>query len=368
MITIESTSGRILYAKNEHKKRPMASVTKILTAITVLENTADLDVKRIIPAGAAGIEGSSIYLAAGEKISTIDLLYGLMLQSGNDCAVALAILTGGSIDAFATLMNKTAQKAGANSSNFINPHGLHDERHYTTAFDLAYITAYAMRNKVFRIITAANSRRIERTREDAPTLILNKNKLLNSLAGADGVKTGFTKKAGRCLVASATREGMQIISVVLNCGPMFEECSALINAAFGEYKLTKIAAAGDALTEIKVFDGKSKTVKAGIARDLYYPLRADERVEAVFDAQKVRAPFKKGRKLGKVEFYLENRLIFSEELFSIEDAGSMSYWEFLKRGLGEWRIVHNKDKHYANKQILSLLRDCQPSKLRTACA
>ncbi len=336
MITIESSSGRVLYAKNEHKKRPMASVTKILTAISVLENCKDLEKVQTVPAKAQGIEGSSIYLQGGEKISTLDLLYGLMLQSGNDCAVALAILTSNSVEEFAALMNQTAKKAGAKNSNFVNPHGLHDDNHYSTAYDLAVITAYAMNNPIFKEIVSSKTRRIQRTRQDAPTLIPNKNRLLNTLEGADGVKTGFTKRAGRCLVASATKNGMQIISVVLNCGPMFEDCASLINRAFSEYSLVKVAEKNQKAAELDILDGRHKTISVGITKDLYYPLKKGEEITAqVQPVGTLYAPIKKGQRLGKIFYKLDNRLLFCEDLYSIEFAPSMSYTDFLKRSIKE---------------------------------
>lgn len=337
MITIESSTNRVLYSKNEHRKRPIASVTKILTAITVLENCNDLEKVQIVPAKAEGIEGSSIYLQKGEKISTLDLLYGLMLQSGNDCAVALAILTSGSIEKFADLMNQTAKKAGAINSNFVNPHGLHDDNHYSTAYDLAIITSYAMKNPIFKEIVKTKIRRIERTREDAPTLIPNKNRLLNTFDGADGVKTGFTKKAGRCFVSSATKNGMQVISVVLNCGPMFEDCANLMNRAFSEYSLVKIAEKNQKAASLEILDGKHKTISVGVAKDIYYPLKKDEKIEVeVKPIGTLYAPIKKGQNLGKIYYKLDNRLLFCEDLYSIEFAPSMSYKDFLKRSIKEW--------------------------------
>ena len=242
MITTEAGSGRVLYEKNADSRRPMASTTKIATAITVIDNVSDLEKTVVIPDCAVGVEGSSIYLSKGETASIRDLLYGLMLQSGNDCAVALAVTTAGSVEKFAALMNETARKCGANDTNFVTPHGLHDDNHYTTARDLAKISAYAMKNATFREIVSSKRHTMPWAGHDCDRVILNKNKILTTFDGGDGIKTGYTKKAGRCLVASATRDGMTIISVVLDCGPMFEECRNLMEKAFEEYSLVDITA------------------------------------------------------------------------------------------------------------------------------
>lgn len=234
-VVMERDSGRILFQKDGAKRLPMASTTKIVTALTVLNNSS-LDDVVTISNEACGIEGSSIYLRAGEKLSVKELLYGLMLRSGNDCAVALALHVGGSVQNFAQMMNQTAKNLGCTDSNFANPHGLHDENHYTTAKDLATITCNAIKNKDFADIVATKSVKIANDGYDYPRVLVNKNKLLNNFADADGVKTGYTKKAGRCFVGSATRNGMQVVAVVLNCGPMFEETAQMLDVSFANYQ------------------------------------------------------------------------------------------------------------------------------------
>lgn len=241
-IVVERTGGKVLYSKNADEKRPIASTTKILTALTVLRICKDLEETVTVPDEAVGVEGSSIYLARGEKLRIIDMLYGLMLQSGNDCAVALAVTTAGSVEKFARLMNDTARASGASNSNFINPHGLPDSDHYSTAADMALIACAAMRHDVFREIVATKVYK-DCTWKDHEynRTINNKNKILSMLEGGNGIKTGYTKAAGRCLVSSAQRNGKEVICVVLDCGPMFEDSCKLINAAFEE--LEKDAAA-----------------------------------------------------------------------------------------------------------------------------
>ena len=221
---VEMNSGRILHEQNGEFRLPMASTTKILTAITVLECCKDIQEEICIPSDAVGVEGSSVYLQAGEHYTVQDLLYGLMLRSGNDCATALALHFGGTVSHFCVKMNLVAQKAGALSSHFENPHGLPCENHYTTARDLCYITRYAMKNKIFSRIVA--------TKYYEPKAWKNKNKLLFSYDGAIGVKTGYTKAAGRCLVSAAKRGERVVICTILNCPAMYERSAELLDEAF----------------------------------------------------------------------------------------------------------------------------------------
>lgn len=238
-VVMERSSHRVLYQKNCNERLPMASTTKIVTALTVL-NHANLDEVVEISSKAVGIEGSSIYLRTGEHLTVRELLYGLMLRSGNDCAVALALHVAGSIEAFADMMNETARNAGCSDCNFVNPHGLHDDNHYTSAHDLATLTCVALDNSDFQQIVSAKSMRISNEGMEYDRVLVNKNKLLSNYGNADGVKTGYTKKAGRCFVGSATRDGMQVVVVVLNCGPMFEETESMLNVAFANYHLETV--------------------------------------------------------------------------------------------------------------------------------
>lgn len=211
-ICIEAESGKVIDECAADERRFPASTTKILTALVVLENLP-LGVEFRVPDCAVGVEGSSVYLKRGEVVNTEDMLYGLMMRSGNDAAVALAVATAGSVEKFAAMMNDRARKAGAVNSNFVNPHGLHDDNHYTTARDLALIAAEAYRNADFRRIVATSKITVG---EGGNTRVFyNKNKLLSMLDGANGVKTGYTTRSGKCLVGGAVTEGVQRISVVL---------------------------------------------------------------------------------------------------------------------------------------------------------
>ena len=223
MCVIEQSSGRVLFGKNIHKKLAMASTTKIFTAITVLENCDDLEEKVFVDDRAVGIEGTSIYLRKGEVLTVKELLLGMMLPSGNDAATALAYHISGDIKTFCDLMQETCQKIGANNSSFKNPHGLDENGHYTSAYDLALVSAYALQNKDFHEISTTKSAVISGNKEVKSRFLKNKNKLLRTFEGCNGVKTGFTDNAGRCFVSSAKRGDMTVVCSVLNCPDMFEE-------------------------------------------------------------------------------------------------------------------------------------------------
>lgn len=289
---LDSATNVVLFCGNENKKLPLASTTKILTAITVIENIDDVDAKYVVPNVAVGVEGSSVYLKQGEKVSIRELLYGLMLRSGNDAAVALAVIISGSVDNFAVKMNETAKKAGAENSNFVNPHGLNDKNHYTTALDLAKISSYAMKNNLFREIVSCREYQGERATYG------NKNKMLYLCDGANGIKTGYTTNAGRCLVSSAKRGNGEVICVVLNCGPMFEDSNSMINRAYKEYDFQKVLDKGE-LAEININGFYNKTCKVGLLEDLYVPIAKGQEndVKVEFEIDKgVDFPIKCGEK------------------------------------------------------------------------
>ena len=211
-IIFDRTTKKMMWGKNENDVRAMASTTKIMSCIVVLENANLKDIVTISKK-AANTGGSSLKINTGDKITVNDLLYGLMLRSGNDAAVALAEYVGGSVEGFAILMNKKARELGLENTNFVTPHGLDNNEHYTTAYELAVITDYALNNKKFTQIV--NTKRVMIYINGVQREIANTNELLGNLNGVDGVKTGFTGNAMRCLVTSCTRNGHQIITVVL---------------------------------------------------------------------------------------------------------------------------------------------------------
>ena len=338
MCVMESSSKRVLASKNDSEKLAMASTTKIMTAITAIESGKDLDKPFIISPKAVGISGTSLYLRQGEVFSLRDLLYGLMLISGNDASVAIGEYVGGTTAKFLDMMNKKAKTIGALNSHFDNTHGLDSKTHYTTAYDLALITSYAMQNPTFREIVSTKNTKI--TNSDGKTRYLkNKNKLLSSLDGCNGVKTGFTDDAGRCLVTSCERDGMNVVCVVLNCGPMFEESKTLIEKAFSEYHLIDLTSGYAFKNRIKVLSGQQESIEIGTHGKFLYPLKTEElkKVKYVYDLQEsVEAPVEKGREIGKVEIFIDKDLLFSEKIYTMENVRRNSIWEKLKDLIEEW--------------------------------
>lgn len=268
-VLMEASTRRVLKNENMRARCYPASTTKVLTALVVL-NKLPLDLVITVPKEAVGIEGSSIYLKEGDKISVEHLLYGLMLRSGNDAATALAIAACGSVDAFAQAMNDTAKECGAENSNFVNPHGLHDDNHYTTAYDLALITAAAYENDDFSRIVATKTARIFEGEQSV--YIGNKNKLLNMFEGANGVKTGYTKTSGRCLVGGAKKDGMQLITVVLNYNDMWNDTIRLLKYGFDNYEMVPLSHA-TMLREGNPVTISARSICSSDWKDKYYPLK-----------------------------------------------------------------------------------------------
>jgi D-alanyl-D-alanine carboxypeptidase (penicillin-binding protein 5/6) len=243
---IDVESGRLLYSQRGDVPMKIASLTKIMTAIVAIEHGNLKDTVKVSHK-AAGKEGSSIYLKSGEKISLQSLLYGLMLRSGNDAAVAIAEHVGGSLEGFVFLMNQKAEQLGLSRSHFANPHGLDQEGHYSSANDLAKLTAYALHNPVFRDIVKTKMKTAPNPNEKWDYTWKNKNKMLAMYDGADGVKTGYTKQALRCLVSSATRGGQQLAVVTLNDGDDWQDHRKLLDYGFSSFPLQMVVVKGESV-------------------------------------------------------------------------------------------------------------------------
>lgn len=337
MCVMEATSGRVLYSKNENTKLAMASTTKIMTAITAIENCEDLDEKFVISPKAVGVSGTSIYLRKGEALSVRELLYGLMLVSGNDASVAIGERVGPGVAKFVEMMNMTARRIGAKNTHFDNTHGLDSKTHYTTAYDLALISSYALQNDTFREIVGTKYKRIVNT--DGKTRDLkNKNKLLYTLDGCIGVKTGFTDDAGRCLVSSVERNGMTLVCVVLNCGPMFEESASLLEKGFNEYKMVDLTEGYDYSRYIKLDGGQREFVEVGTKGKFLYPLKEEElsKVKYIYETPSIiHAPIQKDESVGKIQVYFDKNLLFSEKIYTMEEVRG-SFLERIKSFLSKW--------------------------------
>lgn len=268
---LSADTGVLLDASQGNQRLPMASTTKIMTGLLAAED-ADIDRIITVPASCAGIEGSSMYLQAGEKLPLRDVLYGLMLCSGNDAAECVAAVCGGR-EAFIVRMNERAVELGLKDTHFDNPSGLDGETHYTTAYELAKLAAAALQNETFAEVVASKSY------TSGTRTMVNHNKMLRLYDGAIGVKTGFTKTAGRCLVSAAQRDGRTVVAVTLNDGNDWNDHAQMLDAAFADMHTEKWAQAGDAAVKIPIQTGTKQTVNAVYADDLTDTLLAGEQTE-----------------------------------------------------------------------------------------
>ena len=322
MVVIEGNSGDVLYSKNENLELPMASTTKIVTAIVAIENSSDLDEKFVVSEKAIGIEGTSIYLKSGEKLSLRELLYGLILASGNDCAIAIAEHIAG-LDNFVVLMNEFASNLGLKHTNFKNPHGLDEDGHYTSAYDLSIMTAYALKNPIFREIVSTERMVIEKNDLYQARYLKHKNRLLFTDENCIGVKTGFTDNAGRCLVNAHEENGLKIISVVLNCQPMFEECDRLTKLAMSEYMMKEFVLPYNFVSNVEI-DKSPKTeigiiTIAGFKKPILKSEENEYEVKYILPDRLV-APIELNQGVGSVQVLYKGDVIYQGELITIEDA------------------------------------------------
>ena len=329
---IEGGSGRLLLGEHEHDRLPMASTTKIMTALLILEGGEDLDTLVETPAEAAGTEGSSLYLAAGERLSLRDLLFGLMMASGNDAAVALAIHAAGSAAAFAARMNERAAALGCTDTHFMNPNGLHDPNHYTSACDLARIAAAAMELPCFRELVS--TQRYTTTTGDKPRTFRTKNKVLTREEGGCGVKTGFTKKAGRCLCFAARREGMLLIGTVLNAPDMWNDAQKLLDRGFSEYKLRTFLTKGQAVGTVSVTGSEKKSLPVAAKEGILYPVRKDGRDEVKLETrleETMAAPVAPAATAGEAVLTVNGTQVALVELIVKEGAKPLPFGWFFKQ-------------------------------------
>lgn len=300
---LDGITGNVLFEKYAEDRSLIASTTKIMTALIVCEQCNVLDRMRI-PKEAVGIEGSSMYLREGEILTLQELLYGLMLSSGNDAAVALAIYCGGTVDGFAELMNDKARILGLKNTHFVNPNGLDAPDHYSTAQDLAKLAAYAMRNPVFsKTVSAKNVKVGER-------FLTNHNKLLWRVEGADGVKTGYTKAAGRILVSSAVRQQRRLIAVTIDDPDDWRDHAAMFEENFSGYRQQQIVRCGDFLGTVRVEGGDSSRAEVLAAQDFSFALAPQERPQTMLSGPGfVFAPVVEGAKAMDAYVLLEGTAI-----------------------------------------------------------
>ncbi len=322
---LEADSGDTVFEKNADTKMSMASTTKIMTGIVAIEN-APLDrIVKITPE-MVGIEGSSIYLQEGEALTLEELLYALLLESANDASVAIACSVGGSVDKFVKMMNDKAQELGLENTHFTNPHGLDNEEHYTTARELAILANYAMNNPIFYDIVSTYKKVIP-LGEDGSRVLINHNRLLKSYDGAIGVKTGFTKKSGRCLVSCAEVDGVRIIAVTLNAPSDWDDHTKMLDLGFSMYENIKLADVGDYNISLDVVNGVKGSILCSNLDSIDVTLKRDNiNISAYLEANRmVSAPIKQGDLLGRIVFKNNGEEIASLNLYALESVKEIKY-------------------------------------------
>lgn len=330
-VLMDADTSRVLFEKNADASGLIASTTKIMTALIVCEQCNVLDRVKI-PKAAVGIEGSSIYLQEGEILTVQELLYGLMLHSGNDAATALAIYCGGTVEGFAALMNDKAHRLGLEHTHFENPHGLDSPNHYASARDLATLTAYAMKNPIFRQTVSTAQVKISRRS------LSNHNKLLRLYEGCNGVKTGYTKKAGRILVSSAVRNGRQLVAVTMNAPDDWQDHMQLLDMGFSRYSHKKVVEAGECVGYISIAGGVQKSAKLLAAEDVVICVADDENISVILQEPRfVYAPIVEGEPAGfsyiMVDKHIAKKvpLVFGETVLATEETHEPFWKRFFWR-------------------------------------
>lgn len=310
-ILMDGESGRVLFEKNAHQARAIASITKLMTALVAVEYGGALEEQVTIRPEWTGIEGSSLYLKPGETVTLEALLYGLLLHSGNDAAVAVAAHCAGSVDAFVDRMNERAAELGMEQSHFTNPNGLSEEGHYSTAYDMALLARACCKNETVAKIAATRSITL------GTRTFTNHNKLLWRYEGCTGMKTGYTELAGRTLVSSAQRNGQTLIAVTLNAPNDWADHTALFDYGFETYPRQILCRAGKNLCRLPVTGSMVPFVGAITAQDVYYPIAAQETVRAELNLPDwVEAPVQEGTVLGSLSFYLGETMIGQTDLLA----------------------------------------------------
>lgn len=339
---IDAESGRVLYQVQGETPLPMASTTKIMTALVALEQ-GNLEDVVTIDAQSAGVEGSSLYLMEGEHLTLEQLLYGLMLESGNDAAVAIAAHVGGSVPGFVEMMNTRAAQLGLSQTHFENPNGLPADGHQTTAVELARLAAEALRLDDFAAIVS--TRQMQIPYRDQPgqfRYLTNSNRLLESYPGCIGVKTGYTKAAGRCLVSAAERDGIRLVCVTLNAPDDWQDHTTLLDAGFAEAERRTFAQQEEFCQQISVVGGEQQQVSVVLASDLTAVGLPEQLDKAEIEVQVpafLYAPVQAGQQVGCVALTTpdgvrqEVPLVAQEAVASLPPAG---LWQRFWSGLAQW--------------------------------
>ncbi len=304
-LLLEADSGTVVLEKNAHTRLPMASTTKIMTALVALELAAP-DTVICVDGRAVGTEGSSIYLCESEELTLEELLYALMLESANDAAVAIAIGVCGSEEAFVDAMNRKATSLGLSDTHFANPHGLDAEAHYTTAYELACIAQEALKNPLLKTIVSTRKTTIPHQNTDGVRLLVNHNKMLRQYDGCIGVKTGYTQKSGRCLVSAAERDGVTMIAVTIDSPDDWNDHTKLLDYGFANYQSVLLCPA-DYQFCLPLVGGKETYVMLGVEQEvsITLPIGIGVIEQTIECPRHTFAPIKAGDTCGRMLFYCD---------------------------------------------------------------
>ena len=333
LLDASGTEVRLLWEQNANKRRGPASTTKIMTALVAAEQMP-LSTKIVITAEAVGIEGSSVYLTEGEIFTLEELLFCTLLESANDAATAIAVAVGGSVEGFAALMNEKCAELGLSDTHFTNPHGLDHEEHYTTARELGIIAAEALENEALRKIFSTYKLTVT-PENGSPRLLINHNRLLKSVEGCIGVKTGYTKSNGRCLVSAAERDGLCLIAVTLDDGNDWHDHTEMLEAGFEAYeRVNLIDHTSIALPEIYVTDGEQSCVRTEFSEDVYVTLpKSGARISCrIENVGSLPAPVYRGQNAGEIVFLHNGEEIARTQIITAYSAAKKKekgFWEKL---------------------------------------
>ena len=335
---LDAQTGRVLFESNMHERLPMASTTKVMTALLAIEN-GNLTDGVTCSENAFGVSGTSIYLSLGETLTLEEMLLGLMLSSGNDAAVAIAEHIGGSVQGFLDMMHARAREIGAFNTHFATPHGLPNDDHYTTAYDLSLIAREAMGNAVFRRLVSTQRANITWQGRTYDRVLQNKNRLLSDYPGATGIKTGYTSKAGRCLVFGAQRDGLELVGVVLGCSDWFDEAERLMDGCFGTYQMTRVLALTEPAGEIAVTDGREESVGLCVMQELSAPLKQGESAQIVLDVpDSVPAPVYPGMHVGTAYLVIGGKEYGQAEVVASSRVDSKGITLDVRRVVKQWTL------------------------------
>ncbi len=322
-VLLNAENGEVIFAKNADERLPMASTTKIMTALLLCEY-GNFEKEIVVKPEMIRVEGSSMGLLAGDRVTLHDLLYGLMLASGNDAANVIAFVVGGSVEGFVEMMNRKAKELELTDTHFETPSGLDGEDHYTTAYELALLTRYAMQNEEFCIAVSCEKAVLYYGNPPYKRSLTNHNKLLKQYDGAMGVKTGFTKKSGRCLVSAAKRDGKFIIAVTLNAPNDWQDHKVLLDYGFSSIKQTRFSPRVDSYT-LPVIGGKQESVTVKIEPLTVNSIDTGEISCEVYLPHFVYAPLRAGEQLGRAVYVREGKILSEKRLLANEEIVASEY-------------------------------------------